>query len=253
MGRELKHIEIEELLGAYALDAVDADEAEVVSLHLVDCPKCRAEVIDHREAAAVLAHAGATAPEGVWDRIASSLVEQPPSLDMARILPMRPPQSSRRSLPVRVMAGITAVAAAAVIVLGAQVVSQNHRVDKLAAAVGTRRVDEGALSASFEPGARVVNLKSSDGKVNARAVVTRDGRGYMTQGSMPALKGDQTYQLWGLVADRMVSLGVLGPDPRVVQFEVVGDVKALAVTNEAAGGAVQATKPPVVQGFLPTA
>ncbi len=34
----MAHHEIEELLGAYALDAVDADEARLVEDHLADCP-----------------------------------------------------------------------------------------------------------------------------------------------------------------------------------------------------------------------
>lgn len=75
----LTHKQVQELLGAYALDAVDADEAEIVELHLRNCPRCRAEVEAHREAAALLAHVGAPAPEGVWDRITEQLeAEAPP-------------------------------------------------------------------------------------------------------------------------------------------------------------------------------
>ena len=75
----LTHEQLQELLGAYALDAVDADEAEAVELHLRDCPRCRDEVENHREAAALLAHVGAPAPAGVWDRITEQLeAEAPP-------------------------------------------------------------------------------------------------------------------------------------------------------------------------------
>lgn len=250
MGRALRHREIEELLGAFALDAVEPDEAELISAHLVDCPRCRAEVAEHREAATLLAHVGADAPEGVWAKIAGSLEETPPALDMGKIVPMG---TARRSAPVRWMAAITAVAAAIAIALGVQVVRQEHRMDRLAAAVSSRGVSEAAAAAPLEPGARTVDLRSSDGSLAARAVITRDGRGYLLQGSLPSLDSAETYQLWGLVADRTVSLGVLGPDPRVAQFQVVGDVKALAVTNEERGGVVQSKNKPVVQGFLPTA
>src|SRR5690606_35755181 len=55
--------EFTELLGAYALDAVEPDEREAVERHLADCPRCRSEVAEHREVAAYLAHAGTDAPE----------------------------------------------------------------------------------------------------------------------------------------------------------------------------------------------
>jgi hypothetical protein len=48
------HLEIEELLAAYALDAVDGDEAEEISVHLRDCAQCSREVSAYREAAALL-------------------------------------------------------------------------------------------------------------------------------------------------------------------------------------------------------
>ncbi|MEA3055576.1 MAG: hypothetical protein QOD30_1008, partial [Actinomycetota bacterium] len=50
------HDEIQELLGAYALDAVDPDERSDVEDHLRDCARCRAEVAEHRDTAAFLAH-----------------------------------------------------------------------------------------------------------------------------------------------------------------------------------------------------
>ena len=44
MERELTHDEAAELLGAYALDAVEADERDAIEHHLNECPRCRAEV-----------------------------------------------------------------------------------------------------------------------------------------------------------------------------------------------------------------
>ncbi|MGH9223582.1 MAG: zf-HC2 domain-containing protein, partial [Acidimicrobiales bacterium] len=77
MGRELSHFDVRELLGAYALDAVDGDEAAAVERHLEDCRICRTEVSEHREVASRLAAGWVPAPDGVWDRIASSLEESP--------------------------------------------------------------------------------------------------------------------------------------------------------------------------------
>jgi hypothetical protein len=78
------HEEVQELLGAYALDAVEPDEAAAIERHLPTCPRCRIELADHREVAALMGYAGADAPSGVWDRIIASLEEPPPALNLTR-------------------------------------------------------------------------------------------------------------------------------------------------------------------------
>ena len=50
----MTHDEVSELLGAFALDAVDGEEYEQIEAHLSECPRCRAEVDAHREVAAAL-------------------------------------------------------------------------------------------------------------------------------------------------------------------------------------------------------
>src|SRR5580692_982792 len=72
----MEHDEIESLLGAYALDAVDPDEALEIEAHLSTCPRCRAELAAHREVAALLGNSGSEAPHGLWDRIASQLGDE---------------------------------------------------------------------------------------------------------------------------------------------------------------------------------
>jgi anti-sigma factor RsiW len=71
-----------DLLGAYALDAVDDDERQAIERHLDNCAQCRREVAEHREVAGMLASGWLPAPEGLWDRIAGSLEEPPPPLRM---------------------------------------------------------------------------------------------------------------------------------------------------------------------------
>jgi hypothetical protein len=78
------HAELQELLGAYALDAVEPAEATVIELHLATCPRCRDELAQHREVAALLGYAGGAAPSGVWDRIVARLEEPPPALALTR-------------------------------------------------------------------------------------------------------------------------------------------------------------------------
>jgi anti-sigma factor RsiW len=109
MDRELSHQELQELTGAFALDAVEPDEREAMELHLLECPRCRAEVAEYREVAAFLAHNGHTAPEGLWDRIAGALEEAPPPLDLAPVVPLPQP---RRAVGLRIVAAVAAAAAA---------------------------------------------------------------------------------------------------------------------------------------------
>src|SRR4051794_36467036 len=76
----MNHEQVQALLGAYAIDAVDADEVVAVEAHLEECSRCHAELAEMREVAAFLAHSGGDAPAGLWDRIATSLGENPPPL-----------------------------------------------------------------------------------------------------------------------------------------------------------------------------
>ena len=51
----ISHEAIQELLAAYALGAVNRNEADSIEAHLRDCASCREELADHRQAARVLA------------------------------------------------------------------------------------------------------------------------------------------------------------------------------------------------------
>lgn len=252
---ELTHLEIEELLGVYALDAVSPAEADLIEVHLRDCPRCRAEVADHREVAASLAHVGSSAPPGVWSRIAGSLEEAPPQLDMARVVSLSslpPVHSRRRSVPMRVAAAVIAIAAAVIAVLGVQVRHLDGRTNELASALQKNGLDGAVQAALLDQGARRVDLRTDDGVTFARAVVRDNGDAYLIPDKLPKLPGDQTYQLWAVGGDRTVSVGVLGANPGVSAFKMAGDATSvLALTTEQAGGVASPTKPPVVRGQLP--
>lgn len=253
MGR-LTHAEIEELLGAYALDALPADEVEAVELHLKECPRCLAEVRDHREVAALLAHTGADAPSGVWDRIAGTLEAEPPALDMARVLPLVGHAPARRDRGVGWVRriGVAAVAASVLVAgaLGVEVVRQDRRIDDIRAALATSGINGAAAQAVFAPGAQKVTLQSDDGRVEVAAVLLPSGEGYLLQDNLPALTEAETYQLWALVGGTTVSVGVLGSDPSVTAFRAPADTKLLALTAEKAGGVPVSQKPPLAAGFL---
>lgn len=246
MASELTHADIQELLGAYALDAVDADEVAVIDAHLVDCPRCRNEVAEHREAATLLSFSGAAAPEALWSRIAADIGEADPApFELARVVPHR-----ARRVQLRLTAAAAAAAVVIIGLLGFQVVRQNDRIDQLAAITDQRGLDQAAAAAAVQPDARRVRLQSDDGAQVVDAVVLPDGQGYLVQTRLPTLGSDQTYQLWGVIGAQTISLGVLGGDQATTAFKAAGPLTSLAITAERVGGAVAPTSDPIVKGRI---
>ncbi len=258
MRTELRHHEIEELLGAYAIDAVEVDERDAVARHLPTCARCRAEVEEHREVAALLAHTGAAAPEGLWDRIASSLEDEPPELDLppAPFLPRvvtegSAPVPARRSWQTRAAGTVIAAAAAVIVVLGVQMVQQDERLDEMAEVLALDALERAYQAAEGTPGSEVVEMKSFDGASDTQAVITVDGRGYLRASGLPTLPEGRTYQLWGDTGAQRVSLGPLGADPEVVSFELSAGYVGLAITEEAEPGVIVSDQPVLAYGQLP--
>jgi hypothetical protein len=252
-----EHEEIAELLGAYALDAVDADEAATVEAHLAVCPRCAAEVAEHREVAAMLAHTGAPAPEGIWTRISASLEEAPPEMDLPMLSSGRSrgevvdlAEERRRRAP-RWLSG-AAVAAALVVValVTGVVVSDDGGGDDRSEQFAAPDLEDVARRVMNDPDASRVVLRSPDGVLEAPVAIDVDGSGYLMGNTLPALDAAQTYQLWGIKGDLVVSLGVLGASPGVVAFHVGDGVDALAITQEVTGGVVSSANPPFLVGEL---
>jgi anti-sigma factor RsiW len=253
----LSHDQIEELLGAFALDAVDGPERDIIEAHLADCPRCRAEVTGHRETAALLAHSGVHAPEGVWTQIAEALDEAPPELDLARIVPLTDKKAragwSRRSVSLRTTAAAVALAAALTAFLGVQVGRTDARLDRVQNLVQGFLRKEGirsaAMAAMGDPKAEELELTTPDGKsVEARVVRQPDGTGFLVADRLAPLPANRTYQLWAVRSEAKISLAVLGNNPDVAPFRITGPVLAYAITEEVADGVAATQNPPVVVG-----
>ena len=261
MSLNFSHQDIQELLGAFALDAVDDDERDVIEAHLAGCPRCRAEVEGHRETAALLAHSGVRAPEGVWDRIAEALDEAPPALDLARIAPptdelgeRRAAKAAPRSISLRIAAATMAVAAAVTLFLGVALGRTDDgdlgRLDRVVDAMEKVAVRDVALVALNDPGNERVELASADGGARAQVVRLPDGTGYLVPKTLADLPAGRVYQLWAVRSDAKISLGVLGGKPGVAAFRMTGPVLAYALTEEAAGGVAASENEPVVAGYV---
>jgi anti-sigma-K factor RskA len=254
MARELSRRELDELLGAYALDAVDDDEREQLEAYLERTPDARQLVAEYRETAALLSHGGTEAPSGLWERIQQALEEEPPRLAMPS--PGRAGTLGSRGARIRGRVAAAVGVAAAVVAVGAltvKVVQQDDRIDELSRKAETGSVLAAAEAASRDPRADRVALSSTDGALEARVVYLPDGAGFLVEDNLGALPLDRTYQLWALMGDapgRPISAGVLGPDPGVAAFRVRGPVAAFAITDEPSPGSEAPGGPPLLQGAV---
>lgn len=256
----LPHTEIQDLLGAYALDAVDVDEAIAIDVHLATCPRCRDEVQEHREVASLLAYAGTSAPEGLWERLAESLEEAPPATAApllgrsARVAA----RSRRRGIGIASAVAAASLFAGIGAVGGVQVQSalrnQDAQISKVAGSL-TKEASRGRLlreasAAALAEGAHSVHLITPDRAPLADAVVLSDGTGYLIDAGAPVLPDGRTYQLWAVANGQKLSVGVLGKDVDVVTFWAPQATDALALTVEQAPGVVASANQAVGYGLV---
>jgi anti-sigma-K factor RskA len=251
---ELSRDELRDLLGAYALDAVDPDERDVIERELAHDPAARAEVAEYRELAAALANIGGDAPVGVWDRISAAIEgERRPAV--VPIVPRAELERRRQSRGLRIAAAVAAIAAAAAVVLGVRVGQQEHRIDNLSGAISDMQrhpLQRELAAAKSLPGARTVSLTAPGGGSVAQVVVLPDGTGYFAGRALAPLPPGRVYQLWALVGDpkqpTAVSAGVLGAEPGLAAFTYDGHVVGFAVTDEHTPGVVSSSQTPLAAG-----
>jgi len=285
-GAPLTHAEIEELLGVYALDALEPDTAAEVEAHLEDCVRCAVEVGQHHEVAGLLANSGGAAPAGLWDGIAGQLGGtsdqswdrlaarlDPPGdeRDVSAAVRAAAPAAvegtgpdrgvpapvvsldtaRRRSRRAGLAAGLVAAAAMVVaVVLGVQVHHLHGQVSAMQSAPQLSAAERAALASPTTRRIPLAGTTAGPGDTPASIVLTAAGTGFVMDDAgdgLAPLPADRTYQLWGVVGSRVISLGLLGPHPGIVPFSVAGSapVTEFAITDEVAGGVVVSHNHPV--------
>jgi anti-sigma-K factor RskA len=208
---------VHELTAAYALDALDENERRTFEEHLSGCARCREELADLSQTAALLAHGApaATPPPALRERILADARQD------AAVIPF-----PRRTRVVLGVAGVvTAAAAVIAIAFGVQSASLSEDLDE------TRR----AVAVLGDPAARAIPLQGADG----RLVVNSEGSAALVvQGLQPAPEG-KTYELWVIREGAPRPAGIFeGDDERdiVLLDERVGQNATVAVTLEPDGG-----------------
>jgi anti-sigma-K factor RskA len=213
-----------DLVGAYALDALDESERVAYEAHLAGCDECQTELASLQESAVVLAGSvSVTPPPALKDRVMAEVRGEP--------APVAPLETRRpRSRP-----GWTAlaVAALAALVLGVVALVQTVARNDL---TGPGGVVAAAEAAASQPGAIVADFETEEGVVG-QIVLTADGEGFMIPSDLTPLDEERTYQLWVVTPDeQVISAGVLGNDPLPSRFTWTGDVAGFALSREVAGG-----------------
>lgn len=230
------------LTGAYAADALDAEERARFEAHLQRCATCTEEVMELTATAARLAQAVATrAPAELRDRV----------LSQARLVPQQRPRvvgpAHSRSPRARAWYRQPLAAAAALLLvvsvgLGGLLVRADQRADEaqqLADRISAITSDPDKFSVTRQVtggGTATVVVAGSDALFAARGL------------AQPA--DDRTYQLWVIGEQGPPrSVGLLSPraDGRVTQLvSGVSPGDAIGLTVEPSGGSKAPTTEPVL-------
>lgn len=254
--KTVQHDDIQSLLGAYAIDAVDPDERILVEDHLPRCDRCRTEVDRHREVAGLLAVEAEPIAEGVpatlWSRIETGIdAGDGPAAPVVRL------DDHRRIRRVMYLAGSAAALLALVVgfqasrisTLDSELAASDARVDQLEQAVAAAPYAEVARLAAANPDATRVSLAGDSGLVMT-AIILPDGTGILVPESVRPLDAGHTYQLWAIQDGQVISAGVLGSEPGFAPFHIDPELlEGLVITAEDAGGVPVSSQPAVAAWF----
>ncbi len=246
------------LSGAYALDALDPEEAAHFEEHLAGCEACRSEVWEFREVAARLgASATEAPPRDLKERVlthADRIRQEPPPVPAAphvepppESLSGSPAQSRAESradvvpLRRRLTVGLLAAAAAVVVagVVGVQVIDRDDGSDVPGLATPAAQVFEA------EDAAQATVPTSNGGELR---VAVSQGRGEMAVDvrELPDPGPGRAYQLWTGHGEEMTDAGVLPEGVTGAAMPVPEPGDTVNVTVEPVAGSTQPTSEPIV-------
>jgi anti-sigma factor RsiW len=170
---------IHELTAAYALDALDPNEAREYEAHLAHCERCRGELAAMSETATSLAYA--TEGPAPSPALRARILEQARG-ERANVVPLRP----RWATPVAAVAAVAACAAIALGIWASSLSSKlDDRNDKLAAQARVAAI-------LADPSARRVAFEDGHGTL----VVTPMGDAVLVLNSLEDAPKGKTYEAW---------------------------------------------------------
>lgn len=217
-----EHQHLPDLLSIYALGALTPEEATRLEAHLGGCADCAEELGIYLATAAAL-DGHQDLPQHIWDGIERRTGDSKRGVvvDLSR----RRPGGFTKA--------ILSVAASVSLVIAGAAIATLAEDD----AIGRSDVVAAADEAANQPGTLVAEFEVETAVV-ARIILTEEGQGYIIPThELPELDPSRTYQLWVVNPDdAVISAGVLGSKPTPSVFTWTGEVSALALTREVAGG-----------------
>jgi anti-sigma factor RsiW len=215
--------DLHDLTAAYALDALDPDEAREYEAHLARCERCRDELATLSDAAGALAYA-TEAPV-------------PPAELRARILQQAQRERSNvvplRSRWVTPLAAAAAVAACAAIVLGVWAASLHGKLDR----------QQRLAAVLADPSASRTALAGNRGTL----VVSRDGQAVLVVSRLGQAPAGKTYEAWVASGGSPQPAGTFEGGPKhsalLLDRSVPQAAKVLVTVEKDGGSDAPTTKP----------
>ena len=218
---------LHDLTAAYALDALDPEDARRYEAHLAHCERCHSELAELSESASALAYAteAPAPPPELRARILDQAKAERPN-----VVPLRP----RWLRPVIAAA---AVAACAAIGLGLWAFSLSGKLDRREAALARQ---ERVAQILAQPGSHKVSFS------RGTLIVGPGGEGALVLNKLAEPGSDRTYEAW--VADggapQPAGLFAGGTTVAVPLEQPVRDGATVMVTEEKAGGTEAPSRAP---------
>ena len=238
MDEHLTPDELHELLGAFALGALDDDERAQVEDYVLHDADARAELHQLEHAVAWLGHASPRPSEASWEAVRAEMAadlaadaagtDAPDTGTEASLAPVVDLAGRRRSVPR--WQRLTAAAAAVALVLG----------------FGIAMFSVFTGDGSSRP-TTTVALAAPDGRVAVTARLHTDGTGTIVRSSLPPAPAGHEYQLWAQPdpSASMHSAGLLGTEPDGRSIRVPAHTDRIAISVEPTGGSPAPTTEPV--------
>ena len=209
----MSHTDYQDLLAAYALDALDPADGQALGQHLATCEDCREELIALREAGGLLAHASPTVEPGehVRAQILSQVRADAGDSRPAKVVQM--PQRAKTVWPnlLRLAAAIAFVALLTGVIvlwrrdarlqaemsqLSRQLDAQQHEIQSNRDLVARQQEALALLNSSA---AHMIQLTGTPTAPSARATLVFDkqsGRAVLMTEGLPLPSADKAYEVW---------------------------------------------------------
>lgn len=235
----MTHLEIQELLPLYAVDALPDDEDGELRIHVEDCAECALLLKDHLDTAGLLATAAV--PVAPTPASRARLLGQIKADARAGATKQRKPFLARW-VPATALAAFVAVASLSVVV-ARRIDSQNDQI------LEQRKL----LALVSSPSVQAVPLTSATGSLGATGQVFVDSAREVSGMVVTGLSdpGDRVYALWLIEGDKPKLIENFSPDDSggAVMFlsTKVGREQPVAVTLEPRPGTAKPQGPVVLK------